>query len=267
MAWLRRILCGILVLLLLPAMLTGAGAVQVSADSYIRQILSFLLEERRQVDMTMPLERLKSIDPKEGERWAQIVEDWYYVNQEMQVHSKVLPDGLPQDDSLAIVVMGLRLNNNGSMTPELLDRLAVAIESARKYPNAYIICTGGATSDNVSMTEAGEMAAWLKICGIEESRIIMEDASYSTVENAKNTCEILGNSYKQIRHLAVITSDYHIRRSCLMFKAAALYAVEDGETPLNVVSSAFSATRNREKESTRTLVWGLAILAGVDMPE
>ena len=58
---------------------------------------------------------------------------------------------------------------------ELADRLNVALASAEKYPNAYILCTGGGTaSKNAKVTEAGQMAQWLTDRGISQERIITE---------------------------------------------------------------------------------------------
>ena len=40
---------------------------------------------------------------------------WAYVSEELVVDSAVLPDGLPQDNSLCIAVMGYQLLPDGSM--------------------------------------------------------------------------------------------------------------------------------------------------------
>ncbi len=264
----HKILCLLLALLLVvPVMAPKAEAAEGESKTYIQEILRCLLEEKGKTETENALKNLELVDSVEAQKWKTILNDWYQINGDMVINENVLPDGLPQDDSLAIVVMGYQLNENGSVKPELLDRLGVAIRSARKYPNAYVICTGGATSSVESITEAGEMARWLTICGVDESRIIIEDASYSTTENARNTCEILQNSYKNIRHLAIVTSDYHIRRSCLMFSAASAYASGTAFAGVDVVSNAVCKVENAEEESLRTKVWGLAILAGVDMPE
>lgn len=266
----RRILCSLLLLFLLaPAMVLSAHATQSDAvDACIQQILSCWLNELPETEVAKLLNRLEDVDPVKADIWEKIAEQWNRIHQEMQINEKVLPDGLPQDDSMAIVVMGLQLNPNGSMKPEMLDRLQVAIASAEKYPNAYIICTGGPTGGNFDTTEAGVMADWLRINGIDESRILLEEGSFSTTENAQNTCDLLHDLYPQVNSLAIISSDYHIRRSCLMFSAASLYdSGYDGKPEINVISNAVCTVENAQEESLRTQIWGLAILAGVDMPE
>lgn len=263
----RRLLCVALLLALLPVLALPASA-KMEESYYIRQILGECLNEPASEEkIGSYLTQMAREYPDQAEVWAQIMDRWFYVNEDMQIATNVLPDGLPQDSSLGIVVMGFQLNENGSMKPELLDRLAVAIRSAQKYPNAYLICTGGATSDIPDVTEAGEMARWLEICGIDKSRIIIEDGSYSTTENAQNTFLLLYDEYPQIRNLAIVTSDYHVRRSCMMFEAAALYASGyDGQQSISILGNAACDVKDAQEESIRTQVWGLAILAGVDMP-
>lgn len=96
-----------------------------------------------------------------------------------------LPENLPQDDSLALVILGGGLNADGSMKDELIRRLNVGLDCAEQYPNAYVVCTGGATAkENKDVTEAGQMGAWLLENGLEEDRLILEDRSRSTIENA-----------------------------------------------------------------------------------
>ena len=156
------------------------------------------------------------------------------------MYNDVLPDGLPDTDELCIVVLGFQLNPDGSMRDELINRLNVALRSAEKYPNAYIVCTGGDTaSGNASATEAGEMAKWLEEHGVDEGRIIVEDSSLTTAQNAIYTYDILVSEYPSVRYLAIVSSDYHIATGELLFSAeSVLKAPVPGEEKLNVVSNA-----------------------------
>lgn len=58
----------------------------------------------------------------------------------------VAPDGLPDTNKHAFVVLGYALNSDGSMQGELKGRCQVAYESAMKYPNAYVVLAGGGTA-------------------------------------------------------------------------------------------------------------------------
>ncbi len=73
---------------------------------------------------------------------------------------------------------------------------------------------------NPYVTEAGQMAKWLEEQGIAPERIIVENRSISTEENAMFAYRILQQDYPQIRSIALVSSDYHLRRCHLLFRAA-----------------------------------------------
>ena len=186
------------------------------------------------------LENLSSEDAGTGARWEKIMELWTSPDLGQPLHYDVLPDGLPDTDELCIVVLGFQLNPDGSMKDELVSRLNVALNSAKKYPNAYLVCTGGGTaSENAEASEAGEMAKWLAANGVEKSRIIIEDSSITTAQNAIFTYDILTSLYPSVKKLAIVSSDYHIATGELLFKAEAiLRANAPGNEKLEVISNA-----------------------------
>ncbi len=186
------------------------------------------------------LEELSAEDASAGARWKTIMELWTSPQLGRPLHYDVLPDGLPDTDELCIVVLGFQLNPDGTMKDELIERLTVALASAEKYPNAYIVCTGGGTAaENDSATEAGEMAKWLAEQGVSEARIIVEDQSLTTAQNAIYTYDILTLRYPSVKELAIVSSDYHIATGELLFKAeAVLRANAPGNEKLQVVSNA-----------------------------
>ena len=154
------------------------------------------------------LARLSALDPALGELWGKLMRLWSGVNTELNINDGLLPDGLPEDDSLCIVVLGFQLESDGSMAPELRGRCETALACAEKYPRALIAVTGGGTAwQSPGATEAGVMAAWLTEHGISPERIIAEDASMTTADNAVFTCRILRERCPQVRSLAVVSSD------------------------------------------------------------
>lgn len=215
-----------LLALFLAVVLLLSAAATVSADdaetNLIRQMLNYFsyYECAAATDIARLNAQLAELDPEQAAIWDEIMDYVLWVNGDMTINYDVLPDGLPEDDSLCIVVLGFALKNNGTMQNELLGRLEVALASAEKYPNAYVLCTGGGTArDNPSVTEAGQMAAWLKDQGIDESRIIVEDDSKTTTQNALFSCDILADQYPQVQQLAMVTSDYHLYRGSVLFFA------------------------------------------------
>lgn len=186
------------------------------------------------------LAELSSKDPQSGKNWEEIMGIWKDVNSDLPLNYTVLPDGLDQSDALCLVVLGFQLNPDGSMKDELIERLNVVLNSAEKYPNALIVCTGGGTaSGNPDVTEAGRMAEWLIEKGVDENRIIVEDQSLTTAQNAIYSCRILMEKYPQVNQLAIISSDYHIATGTLLFDAESILLSEDsGEKPFTIVSNA-----------------------------
>jgi len=256
--------------LALTVILSMAGTVSAvgsrDAEDCVQQILNYYYHHGASADNDVDclLYELKEIDPEKGQLWSSIVDYWRYANEEMTLYQSVLPDGLPQDDSLCIVVMGYALVSDGSMKKELVGRLETALASAQKYPNAYIVCTGGGTAKyDDTATEAGEMSKWLIKKGIDKKRIIVEDKALSTVSNAINTCKILSENYPGVTHLAVVTSDYHLARSCLLFYAQTALTANGGEPLLCVAANAAYKTGRSGSESITSQAENLSQLSRI----
>ena len=126
------------------------------------------------------------------------------------------------------------------MRDELAGRLNVAKASAEKYPNAFVLCTGGPTAyDNKDATEADVMARWLIENVISENRVIAENKSLTTAQNAMYSLNILDEKYPQVTKLAVISSDYHIASGNLLFGAeSTLRAEAAGLEKYEIISNA-----------------------------
>ena len=174
---------------------------------------------------------LATQDPSLGEKWTRIMDLW----KAPVTVNETLPDGLPQDDSLCLVGLGFQLNPDGTMREELVERLNVMLAASKQYPNAIIVCTGGGTAENdPEATEAGRMAEWLVAHGVDASRVIAEDKSLTTAQNAIYTFAILKEKYPQVRQIAIISSDYHIATGTLLFGAEAILT----GSPARIVSNA-----------------------------
>ena len=167
------------------------------------------------------LQELSGIDPAAGDKWSEIMDLW--KSAAPTLNYDVLPDGLNGTDALCIVVLGFQLEPDGSMREELIQRLETAKRSAEKYPNALIVCTGGGTAaENESATEADKMAEWLTGNGVAPERVIAENRSLTTAQNAIYTFDILTKDYPQVKELAIVSSDYHIATGNLLFGAEAI---------------------------------------------
>jgi hypothetical protein len=162
------------------------------------------------------------------------------------------------------VVLGFGLNSDGSMKQELLDRLEVALKSAEKYPEAYVLCTGGETARKKGISEAGQMGNWLLAKGLSHNRLILETASLSTTENAKNSLGILWRDYPQIKNIAIVSSDYHIPWGSAVFSAmASCGESRQGNQRLELVGNAACETSDPNRDSMDYQAWGISIIADV----
>ena len=221
------------------------------------------LEDRGRI-IEADVAALKEHDEPLGEAWGGIMEYWDYADTKIVLNFDRLPEDLPKDNSLCIVVLGFQLLPDGSMAQEMLGRCELALAAAQQYPNAYLAVTGGGTAaGNVMVTEAGVMAEWFLEQGIDESRIILEDRSSTTDENAKFTLKILTEQYPQIRSIAIVTSDYHVPLGCTLFtEAALLYGCEHGRVPwsvdAHVALRGYGLTEYTNPAEQALYIWALA---------
>lgn len=217
-----------------------------AAESVVPHVQKMLLHYKNHQDLSAEplqdaLDRIANIDPKAGSLWQKVMASWDRCNK-MEIPADVLPDGLPEDESLCIVVLGYELNRDGSMKQELIDRLETALRSAEKYPNAYVAVTGGGTALDSDMTEAEAMAAWLRRKGVSKDRLIVETRSLSTTYNAVNTYAMLVRGYPEVKGIAIITSDYHVPWGAAMFQTVCDYTEVYGKTVIPVIACAANTT-------------------------
>ena len=234
----RIFLSLVLVLSMVFAMAFTASATE-NPNVIIRNLLNYYryYESDSLTDVYRLLDELEAIDPAKADNWRKIMDRWDYAVNDLRVPFGCLPDGLPEDDSLCILVMGYVLNPDGTMRDELVGRCQVALNSHKKYPHAYIICTGGGTaSGNSQATEAGQMAKWLIAHGVDESRVIVEKRSLSSEHNAMYSMAILQEQYPHVDSIALISSDYHVRRCFVLFESA--LALNDWDEDYEIVATA-----------------------------
>ena len=234
----KLLLVFLALLFIIPAEAEEARTAQDIVEELVVYYGTYGEEAVSRVDLL--LEELETVDADKAARWRSIMDLWQSVNSDLTVNDGILPDGLPDTDELGIVVLGFQLNPDGSMKDELIERLKVVLHSAKKYPNALVICTGGGTaSENPSATEAGKMAEWLTENGIDQERIIVEDQSLTTAQNAVFSLDILEERYPQVSSLAIVSSDYHIATGVLLFGAeATLRAEAAGKESMTILSNA-----------------------------
>ena len=117
----------------------------------------------------------------------------------------------------AILLLGLKLNPDGSPRHELTLRIETAASCWREGLAPLIIACGGQTPDT-PLSEAQVMRDALKRLGVPESAIHLEDRSQITVENMLNARKML---QKKRPRVVIVTSDYHMLRAKLICRFSA----------------------------------------------
>lgn len=105
------------------------------------------------------------------------------------------------------IVLGLALRN-GQPTEDLIFRVDTAVKFSTENPNATLILTGGNPNED-GKTEAEVMKELLIGRGVPEDRMVLEDRAEITIDNFKNTAEIVDPS----EPIVLISSDYHMDRA------------------------------------------------------
>jgi uncharacterized SAM-binding protein YcdF (DUF218 family) len=102
---------------------------------------------------------------------------------------------------------------------ETAERLTVAAELARRYPNARIIFTGGSSALIFDEpVEAPFAVRQLQDLGVARERITADDKSRNTIENAEFSRRIANP--KPGERWLLLTSAYHMPRAMAAFRLA-----------------------------------------------
>lgn len=99
------------------------------------------------------------------------------------------------------------------------ERVTTAVEAYKDGRIKKIIFMGGingvSNSNNSLIPEAIQMKKLAISLGISEDDILIDDASNNTFENIENAMNLLP---KEIKHVSIITSEFHLKRCYLILK-------------------------------------------------
>lgn len=88
-------------------------------------------------------------------------------------------------ENLIVIVLGNRLNDDGTISKIQEERLLMALEIEKLFNPSYFILSGGLANPIAKKTEADAMYEYLVNKGFDEKKLIKEGNSLTTVENAK----------------------------------------------------------------------------------
>ena len=109
------------------------------------------------------------------------------------------------------------------------DRFLVSLQLAKQYPDAAIVYTGGTGALIPQKVKEGSILRDIATqMGVERSRILIDDASRNTWENATETRKLLPDTPDN--EMLLVTSAFHMTRSLACFRKVKMnpvpYAVD-----------------------------------------
>lgn len=114
---------------------------------------------------------------------------------------------------LALIVLGNRLNDDGSISAVMKKRLDMALRLDELFKPDIIIVSGGIANEKAQESEASKMREYLLNNGISFNKIIMEDKSLSTKQNAEYSVPIAAKL--GATEILLCTSIEHMSRAYL----------------------------------------------------
>ena len=137
----------------------------------------------------------------------------------------------PGLDKDFLIVLGCGLRRDGTPTPLLMGRLDRALdfyhEHLAKAGHAPRFITSGGQGRDEAVSESAAMKAYLMERGVPEQQILEEDRSTSTLENMRNSRDIIREIDPQGK-VVFSTTNYHVFRSGLFARRVKMRAVGIG---------------------------------------
>ncbi len=122
-----------------------------------------------------------------------------------------------KEDADYLIVLGSGMNEDGPSN-DYRARLDSAYAYLIENKDTVVICTG-AQGPYEPASEAQGGRDYLLKKGIEESRILLEDQSYNTVQNIRNSKALIEKKTDPLTQtIVIVSSDYHLFRASLLAK-------------------------------------------------
>lgn len=191
---------------------------------FFSKVLLFLIKPIVWVFVILIL-AIKTKDQKKRKKrlWISVIVLFVFSNNFLA--SEILsyyeaPYPTPQKHDVGIVLGGfsdLNKRNNQIEFGVSGDRLFQAISLYKKGEIKKIMVSGGSGNLlDTTVKEADLARDYLKLIGIPDSSVLIENTSRNTIENAINSLAIV-KKYKPNAKILIITSAWHIPRARLIF--------------------------------------------------
>jgi uncharacterized SAM-binding protein YcdF (DUF218 family) len=124
------------------------------------------------------------------------------------------------EDADAIVVLGCRVNPDGSPSAALIHRIDCGVRLFQKGAAPLLVLSGGGAGP---VPEAEIMRRAALASGVPDSTMLIEAGSRNTFENAHETAQLLGS--RGLRSVLLVSHRTHLPRAILLFRLARLDVV------------------------------------------
>ena len=122
----------------------------------------------------------------------------------------------PEFDKDFVIILGSKINKDGTLPPLLKGRVDRAIDfGLKQYENTkkkIIYVPSGGKGNDETMAEAIAIKNYLKEKGISDSQILIEDKSTNTTENMRFSKSKIDDKKKDAK-ISFSTTNYHVFRS------------------------------------------------------
>ncbi len=118
----------------------------------------------------------------------------------------------------AIVVLGAKVNPDGTLSHALEDRMATAIRLYGENPFRYLVLSGGVEASGLSEPQA--MAIYAQREGVPRDRLILDEGGKDTLASARN-CSAIARQ-RGFRKLLVVSTYFHNARTKMVFERSGI---------------------------------------------
>lgn len=119
-------------------------------------------------------------------------------------------------DAVIVLGGGVIKNPDGyELRSHTFKRFIEAVELAKNF-DAILIVSGGTLPGLSQESEAIVMAKLAKEFGVPEEKVLIDDKSKNTYENAKNIANLIKN--RDLKRIILVTSAVHMKRAMMSFE-------------------------------------------------
>lgn len=144
------------------------------------------------------------------------------------------------EEADAGIVLGAAMWGD-SPSPALRERLEYAYRLYEEGKVDKLILSGGHDANGAAKSEAEGMRDYLLAKGITGDKLLLEDKSYSTYENLRNSQAIANDNH--LSSVIIITHDYHAARAASIAKHLKFADAQVAGTKSEVLNPVYNETR------------------------